>query len=89
MKRKIYEKFAERINEQLEFGSVEVFDTPDVDEKFCDKISLRLDDNAIAMLYEQRDSKTAGVFFDTVLEYEGEKYYIEPYNSRLHNIAMI
>lgn len=89
MNKSIYNLFAKKINSQLALGAVTVTDTSNIDKQYCDKYSLRLDDDVMSMLYENKDTHTAQVFFDTVLEYKGNKYYIEPYNSRLHNIAMI
>ena len=84
----VYDIFAKKINDSLKRGKVEVVDTKGLD-KFCDDVSLRLDYNVMALLYDERDTETAQLFFDTVVEHNGSKYYIEPYSNRLMNISRI
>lgn len=84
-----YDEVAKQLNKKLPYGSVKVVATVEVDPEFCDRWSLQLDDNAMNMLHEQRDRKTIQAFFDTLFTVDGKQYYIEPYNSRLHNIALL
>lgn len=89
MKKSIYIEVAKQLNSKLPYGSVSIMDTKHIDKQYCDEYSLYLENDVYDMLHEQRDTITANAFFDTVFEVNGNKYYIEPYNSRLHNIAML
>ena len=80
--------FEQKINNTLKRGKVTITDTTGLDS-FCDNISLALDNQAMALLHDERDRDTANLIFDTVIEYNGDKYYIEPYNARLLNVSKI
>jgi len=80
--------FEQKINNNLKRGKVTITDTTGLDS-FCDNISLALDNQAMALLHDERDRDTANLIFDTVIEYNGDKYYIEPYNARLLNVSKI
>ena len=87
MNKRIYNNVARQLNKALPYGQVTVLDTKN-HGNYCDIYSLYLDDNAYDMLYQQGDSMTKTIFNQT-FEIGKEKYYIEPYNSRLLNLAVL
>jgi hypothetical protein len=83
-----HELFARKINNGLKRGKVEIIDTTGLDS-FCDNVSIALDNQVMALLHDENDKNTASLIFDTVIEFNGNKYYIEPYNARLLNVSKI
>jgi len=85
---KQHKLFEQKINDGLKRGKVTITDTTGYNS-FCDNVSLALDNQAMALLHDDRDKDTASLIFDTVVELGGDKYYIEPYNARLLNVSKI
>lgn len=83
-----YQNVARQLNRELPYGKVSVVDTAGYGI-YCDKWSLRLDDDVYDMLYEMQDKKTANIMMDELYTADGQKFYLEPYTSRLHNLAVI
>ena len=87
-KRKLYQTIADEINAILPLGKVQVLDTPN-HGKYCDTVSLYVDDELYEMLYTYRDATTVATIHDRTFTINGKRYYIEAYTSWLLNLAQL
>ncbi len=82
----LYQKIADRMNAKLQIGKVTVIRTDNM-SKFCDAVSLEMNDELFLAIHQDHDSETIKVVFDGTYKINNREYYIEPYNKYLLNIA--
>ncbi len=82
----LYVKIAKKINDKLQNGKVTVIRTDNMG-RYCDTVSLEIDDDLFKMMHDKHDDEIRKVIFDSTFEINKRKYYIEPYNRYLLNIA--
>lgn len=82
----LYANIAKQMNSKLKYGKVTAIRTDNM-SKYCDVVSLEMDDNLFLMIHEQHDNPTKEIVFDSVFKIGDRKYYIEPYNRYLLNLA--
>lgn len=82
----LYVNVAKQMNAKLPHGKVTVIRTDNM-SKYCDVVSLEMDDDLYEMIHGQHDNFTKTVVFDTLYKVDKREYYIEPYNKYLLNLA--
>lgn len=95
MNKSAYTQVASIINSKLkqydynEFKPrVTIFDSSNVDPQFCDKWSLAAN-NELMSLLEQKGLAQDLFYSDNTYVVGDDDLYIEPYNSRLFNLAVL
>jgi hypothetical protein len=86
-KLKIYTSVAKQINDKLGYEGVEILETPNHGE-YCDTISLYVKDDLYDIWREMRDKSTIDMM-DSTFSVGKKRYYIEPYNTMLLNLAVL
>ena len=82
----LYVKIAKEMNDKLQNGKVTVIRTDNM-SKYCDVVSLEMNDDLFEMIHGKHDNETKRVVFDSTFKIGRREYYIEPYNRYLLNIA--